>query len=137
MALSDKYKKKAKAMTEERVNLAVEQSRNKVNELMQTDQFRLSVMATPEAGMFVESIIKTTVDTILDPVAQYIDILRAKGFKSSEIRMMADRHYRAHLVKFDDVVPEDLVYEDIIDDVANFFLQNQELYNSCNPEDLR
>lgn len=105
---------------------------------MESDQFKLSALALPENSMAVDAIIKSSVDAVLNPVADFMDTLRAKGFRPAEIRQLTHRMYLAHCVPLSrEIDREELLHEDMIKPVAEYFAQHQELYNSLNTEDLR
>lgn len=138
MALSDLYRKRTKEIASARERLAVERAQESARRIMESDQFKLSALALPESAMAVDAIIKTTVDAILDPVASYTDTLRAKGFRPAEIRQLTHRMYLTHCVKLGETVNEaELLYDNMVKPVADYFQEHQELYNALNPEDLR
>lgn len=138
MSLSDFYKKRSREIASERERLAIERAQSSAKRIMESDQFKLSALALPENSMAVDAIIKSTVDAVLNPVADYTDTLRAKGFRPAEIRKLTHRMYLAHCVPLDqDITDSGLLYEDMVGPVADYFARHQELYNSLNPDDLR
>lgn len=138
MALSDRWKKSSAQIAQERERLATERAQEAVDKWKNSEQFRLSALATPEGAMAVDAVVKVAVSTVLDPVGSYQDTLRAKGFRPAEIRQITHRMYLAHCVKFDEEVDESkLLFDNMVGPVADYMIQHQELYNSLNPEDLR
>jgi hypothetical protein len=137
MSLSDKYRKKREEIATERERLAVERAKDSVKRIMESEQFRLSSIALPEADMAVDAIIKDTVRTTLDPVGQLLDTLRAKGFRPAEIRKMVHRLYITYIQSLN--TPEDQTpgYDEMLSSVADYVYTHQELYNTLDPESLR
>lgn len=134
MALSDLYKKKREQISAERERLAIERAKDSVTRVMQSEQFKLSALALPDNAMAVDQIIQSTVQTILDPVAQLTDTLRAKGFRGAEIRRLVhDLYSLYHLGPEGD----NIVYENMLKPVADYVAEHQELYNTFDPEQLR
>lgn len=137
MALADFYRKSAESITQKRQELAIERSQSSIKKLMESDQFRLSVLALPESDMAVDAIINTTVKSILDPVAQFVDTLKAKGFRPAEIRATVNNLYNMYIVAMGAEPAESLTYEDKVGPVADFVMTHQEVYNTLDPERLR
>lgn len=132
MALSDYYKKKREALTQEREKLAIERAKAGVERLMQTEQFRLSALALPEGNMQVDAIIRNTVQTVLNPVAEFVDTLRAKGYRPAEIRATVYKLYVAYCTP-PDYSPDqklDIPYEKQLENVADYVALHQEIYNT-------
>lgn len=139
MALSDLYKKKAAEVAAERERLAVERAKSSIKSIMDSDQFKLSALALPEGQYAVEAIIQNTVTTVLDPVGQMLDTLRAKGFRPAEIRKLV--HNLHDMYNLDPVCPPgsgvEPTHEEMIRPVAEWLVTHQELYNTFDPEMLR
>lgn len=134
MALSDMYKKKQQEISAKREQLAIERAKSSVSRVMQSEQWKLSALSLPEAEMAVDKIIQNTVQTVLDPVAQLTDTLRAKGFRPAEIRRLVhDLYLLYHLGP----EGENVVYENMLKPVADYVTEHQELYNTFDPEQLR
>lgn len=134
MSLADKYKKKTAALVEERQRLAVERARSSIKSIMESDQFKLSALALPESQMAVDAIVQNTVKTVLDPVGQMLDTLRAKGFRNAEIRKLVHNLHETYKLE---PRTDSAVFEDMVGPVAEFILAHQELYNTFDPEMLR
>lgn len=134
MALSDYYKKKSAELTATREQLAVERARNSVQELMNSEQFKLSALALPESKMAVDAIVENTVKTVLSPVSQFTDTLRAKGFRPADIRSAVHRLYDLYNLG---PTGQDVRHEDMLDAVASYVMQHQELYNTLDPSTVR
>lgn len=134
MSLADKYKKKTAALAEERQRLAVERARSSIKSIMESDQFKLSALALPESQMAVDAIVQNTVKTVLDPVGQMLDTLRAKGFRNAEIRKLVHNLHETYKLE---PHTDSAVFEDMVGPVAEFILAHQELYNTFDPEMLR
>lgn len=139
MALSDLYKKKAAEVAAERERLAVERAKTSIQQIMASDQFKLSALALPEGQMAVDAIIQNTVSTVLDPVGQMLDTLRAKGFRSAEIRKLV--HQLHDMYNLEPICQPNesatLTYEQMVKPVAEWLATHQELYNTFDPEMLR
>lgn len=134
MALSDMYKKRRQQIASERERLAIERARSSVQRIMESEQWKLSALALPNADMAVDKIISESVKTVLDPVAQLTDTLRAKGFRPAEIRRLVHDLYSLYRLGPDD---GNVVYEDMLKPVADYVAEHQELYNTFDPEQLR
>ena len=134
MSLADKYKKKTAALAEERQRLAVERARSSIKSIMESDQFKLSALALPESQMAVDAIVQNTVKTVLDPVGQILDTLRAKCFRNAEIRKLVHNLHETYKLE---PHTDSTVFEDMVGPVAEFILAHQELYNTFDPEMLR
>ena len=143
MALSDKYKKKKEAIHTERERLAVERAQSSVKRIIESEQFKLSALALPESAKAVDAIIKNTVQTVLDPIAQLVDTLRAKGFRPAEIRKLVHNFYDTYCTRLIGIDgdsssdKQELTYEEMLKPVADYFMEHQELYNTLDPEQLR
>jgi len=137
MALSDRLHKSVAKVAADRASLAAERVKSDITKWMQTDQFKLAAASMPEGSMNM-AIAQRAVEVALDPVGQYQDCLRNKGFRPAEIRQLTHRLYLANCVKLGEVVDEEkLTYDVMLPEVANFFYMHQELYNGLNPEELR
>lgn len=134
MALSDHYRKKREEISAERERLAIERAKGSVARVLESEQFKLSALALPESAMAVDQIIQNTVQTVLDPIAQLTDTLRAKGFRNAEIRRLVhDLYLLYHLGP----EGENILYDDMLKPVADYVAEHQELYNTFDPEQLR
>lgn len=134
MSLSDKFKKATQQVTEERQRLAIERAKSSVQQVFQSEQFKLSALALPENQMAVDSIVQTTVQTILDPVAQFTDTLRAKGFRKAEIRRLVHNLYVLYNLGEDS---DSVTHEHMQEAVSYYVAEHQELYNTFDPVMLR
>lgn len=134
MALSNFYKKKAAEVAAERERLAFERAKLSVKNIMESDQFKLSALALPEGQMAVDEIIQSTVSTVLDPVGQMMDTLRAKGFRPAEIRKLVHNLHDTYNLE---PSGSNLTHEEMVGPVAEWLTQHQELYNTFDPEMLR
>lgn len=137
MALSDKYRKKREEVTTERERLAIERAQSSVKRVMESEQFKLSALALPESAMAVDAIIRSTVQTTLNPTAQLQDTLRAKGFRPAEIRKMVHRLYVTYILSMNDREDQIPDYDKMLNDVAIYIEGHQEIYNTLDPESLR
>lgn len=137
MSVSDFYKKKRDEIASEREKLAVERAQSSVQRLMQSDQWKLSALALPEEAMAVDVIINTTVKSVLDPVAQLTDTLRAKGFRQAEVRNLVHNLFNTYCAATYQGNPNDAVFEDMVKPVAEYVAEHQELYNTFDPAMLR
>lgn len=134
MALSDRFKKQTQQVTEERQRLAIERAKSSVQQVFESEQFKLSALSLPENQMAVDSIVQTTVKSILDPVAQFTDTLRAKGFRKAEIRGLVHNLFKLYNLGKES---DDTTYEQMQEMVAYYVAEHQELYNTFDPAMLR
>lgn len=135
MSLSDRYKKASEQIANERQRLAIERAKSSVKRLMESEQFKLSALALPESKMAVDAIIHSTVSSALDSVNEFVDTLRAKGFRPAEIRKVVhDSYVLWHLGPYTEGVT---LYEDMLKPVADHVRTHQEIYNTLDPEQLR
>ena len=137
MALSDKFRKKTEHIQSERERLAMERARSGVERLMQSEQFKLSAFSLPESQMAVNAIVESTVKSCLDPRAEFIDTLRAKGFRQAEIRATVSNLFLTYCCGNEQNIAENTSYEEKLVAVAGFVRQHQELYNTLDPANLR
>lgn len=138
MSLTDKFKKKREIVQSERERLALERAQSSTRRLLESDQFRLSALALPESQMAVDAILTNVVKECLDPRAEFIDTLRAKGFRQAEIRKMVSNLYAMYKCLDDTDENIDAVnYDDKLIFVADYVRAHQELYNTLDPESLR
>lgn len=134
MALSERFRKATQQVTAERERLAIERAKSGVEQVFQSEQFKLSALSLPENKMAVDAIVQTTVKSILNPVAQFTDTLRAKGFRKAEIhRLVHDLYVLYNLGEDSETTP----YETMQDAVAYYVAEHQELYNTFDPLMLR
>lgn len=134
MALSNLYQRKASEIAKKREELAIERARSSIEGIMQSEQFKLSAIALPESRMAVDAIVTKAVSSVLNPVAQMVDTLRAKGFRQAEIRKLVHNLHDTYNLKPDTPDPS---YDDMVGPVADWLMEHQELYNSFDPEMLR
>ena len=87
--------------------------------------------------MAVDAIIRSTVQTTLNPTAQLQDTLRAKGFRPAEIRKMVHRLYVTYILSMNDKEDQIPDYDKMLNDVAIYIEGHQEIYNTLDPESLR
>ena len=137
MALSNKFRARTEQVQNERERLAIERATNSAKKLFESDQFKLSALALPESDMAVDAIIKTTVNACLNPTASFIDTLRAKGFRPAEIRATVHNLYRQFYCLSDSNKADEMTYEEMLEPVALYVTEHQELYNALDPEQLR
>ena len=136
MSLSERRQRNAE-QRETLIQLKMERAQAATGLLLQTDQYKLSILNAPDASMAVDAIVKTAVESIVNPVADFLDTLRSKGFRQAEIRRLVHRLYNVHCLKLDEPEPQNLLYEDMLEPVAIHFCAHQELYSSLDPESLR
>lgn len=136
MKLSER-RKQAHEQVEKLRQLKVERCQAAVNTILASDQFKLSAIALPDAAMAVDNIINNVVSTVTDPTQDYIDVLKAKGFRQAEIRNLTHRLYCTYCVEFGAVVSDNITFEQMVGPVAEYMMMHQEVYSSLDPESMR
>lgn len=134
MALSGRYRAKAQNIREEREKLAIQRSKEALEALINTEQFKFYASSFKESDGVVDKIVETTVKTTLDPVVQFTDTLISQGFKKAQIRKLTHNLYVTYI---SGGVDREENYEDMVGPVANFILEHQELYNTFSPDMLQ
>ena len=121
---------------EDLMRLKLERANNAVMELINSDQYKASILASPSNAMTVNAMTYAITAAIVDPVGEFLDTLRQKGFRPAEIRKLVHRLYDMYIAGLDEN-SSNLTYEDIVEPVAFYVCEHQELYNTLDPEMLR
>lgn len=128
MALADRYKKQVNVIVERRAQLAYERATAISEEIINSDQFTLAIEAgLDNVSAAIDTILKRSCEAIFDPVADFMDTMRAKNLPEAFIRKFVHKQY--DLITFTNegnAVP----YEQMLEVVANFMCEHPEQYNS-------
>lgn len=136
-AVSDYYKKKREVIQNERIRLATERAKNGIAKLLETEQFKMSVLAMGDANLAVDTVLNEAIMACLDPKAEFNDTLRSRGFRPAEIRALVSQLYILYACFNNPEKAEDCLYEEKLEFVANYVREHQELYSTFDPENLR
>lgn len=115
-----------------RQEFAKERAIARVEKIADSDQFKF-YSQLPEAAAVIDKIVTNTIDASISPESEFIDTLRAKGFKQAQIRKLVHNLYDMYIKKGDMTSPE---YEDMLSPVAQYVAVHQELYNTFTPDML-
>lgn len=126
----------AKVLRENLIELKTERAKEAALRTVETTAFKITLLNSPEAKLALNNLIKETIKSITDPVADFLDVLKAKGFRQAEIRNIVRRLYELYCVPVGNN-SEEVLYEEMLPAVAEYLYTHQELYNTLNPEDLR
>lgn len=118
------------------MQLKLERAQSAVTELISSDQFKMSILASPNNQMAISQVAHAAATAVSDPVGDLLDTLRSKGFRPAEIRKLVHKLYNMYVVGLEEQT-SDVVYEDILEPVAFYVCEHQELYNTLEPESLR
>ena len=135
MTLSERRNKVAQ-QREVLLQLKLERAKNAAEEILNSDQFKMSAIAMPESSMAIDALVNSAVRSITDPVAEYMDTLKAKGFRIGEIRSLTHNLYRLYC-NGNNENDANLIFENMVGPVAQYVAMHQELYNTFDPESLR
>ena len=136
-AISDYYKKKREVIQNERIRLATERAKSGIAKLLETEQFKMSVLAMDDANLAVDTLINTAINACLDPKSEFNDTLRSRGFRPAEIRALVRDLYTLYACFNNPDKANDVLYEEKLEFVANYVREHQELYSTFDPENLR
>lgn len=125
----DRLKKLNEDNVRKKQEMMKERAQEHLNSLLETPQFALYAKL-PDSRACIDSIVASTIEVNVNPIAQYIDTLRSMGFRQGHIRRITHQFYTAYV----DPGPaaDNLSYEQMLDPVANYIYAHQELYNSIN-----
>lgn len=126
-----------KEYSEKLQTLKMETAMQAMDDFMQTDQFKLAVMSLPSNKETITAVVQATVKAVTNPTNDFVDVLRARGFRSGEIRSIVRKLYNTYCISINEDSDEELLYEDILPIVAEYALSNPNVYASLNVEDLR
>ena len=124
MALSEhrqRSEEQRRRITEEKMRRA----KTAVGDIFESDTFKAQVAALPDTPELVDQVAATVVNTILDPVNDYIDTLTAKGKSDPVIRRIT-----RNIATTFDLCADDVVYEEKLKIVATWFAENPWAYES-------
>lgn len=136
MSLSDRRAKVA-AQREALTQLKIERAQSAAQQIIQSDQFKMSALALPEAAMCIDQLVAQVTKTITDPKADYLDTLRARGFLPADIRKLTACLYATYCSSYSTKPVGQMVYDEMVGPVAEYVLSHQELYNTFDPETIR
>ena len=136
MALSERRKKVSEQL-QALESFKIERAQQAAQNVIQSDQFKFSALAMPDASMAVDALVSTITKAVVDPVGEFIDTLRAKGFRQGEIRKLVHGLYNLYCKDPNDMSTKEQLYEDMIGPVAEYVCLHQELYNTFDPDSLR
>ena len=132
--------KHVKDYSEKLQNLKMETAMQAMDTFMNTDQFKMAIASLPNSMETVSAIVEATVKAVTDPSADFLDILRAKGFRSGEIRTIVRRLYNTYCSPIDtrdESSQERILYEDMLPVVAEYATYHPDVYSSLRVEELR
>ena len=129
--------KHVKEYTQKLQNYKMETAMQAIDSYMNTDQFKLAVASMPSDA--ANQLARAAVEAVTNPAADFLDTLRAKGFRSGEIRNIVHKLYSTYCTAIDGnhLNDEDMVYEDMLPIVAEYVTAHQEIYSTLNVEELR
>lgn len=136
MLLSER-RKKVQEQREALTQLKIERAQNAAQQIIQSDQFKMSALAMPDSAMCIEQFVTQITKTVIDPKADYIDTLRARGFQPADIRKLTSDLFRTYCRAYATKPIDQIVYDEMIGPVAEYVNIHQELYNTFNVEDIR
>ena len=116
-------------------DIRVKRAREAADALIRSESFNLSALTLPDAQFAVDSLVETAVKAVCDPVNEFLDVLRAKGFRQAEIRKIVIRIYDSFCRPLND--SGEHIYEEMLEPVAIYMAQNQELYAKIDIDFLR
>ena len=99
--------------------------------LVDSEQVKLACAAAKDPNMAVDWLADNMVQEVLNPVAQYEDTLRAKGYRAADIRYITRNLYITYCIPPEQAKQvENMTHDQMIGPVANYVLEHQELYNT-------
>lgn len=116
-------------------DIKVKRAREAADALIRSESFSLSALTLPDAQMAVDSLVETAIKAVCDPVNEFLDVLRAKGFRQAEIRKIVIRLYESFCRPLNDSTEK--IYEEMLEPVAIYMAQNQDLYSKIDIDFLR
>ena len=133
MAFSQRYAKweQQRKMLEE---IKVRRAQKAAQELLEKGSFNVSLLTLDSEAMDINSVVETAVKAVCDPVNEFLDVMRAKGLRQAEIRKIVLRLYDLYCRPFDDT--SERIYEEMLEPVAMYMAQNQELYSKIDVDEL-
>lgn len=137
MGLSSRFRAQAEKISDRRAQLAYERSKAISSDIINSSQFQLAL----DAGLLnmeqaVDNILQNACKSIFDPVADFLDTLRAKGLNEAYIRQHVHRLY---VFIYGPEGEEDKTYEEMLANVADYMVEHPEMYmsvKSASGEDL-
>lgn len=136
MSLSDR-RARVREQREALTQLKIERAQNAAQEIIKSDQFKMSALALPESAMCIDQLIAQVTKTITNPKADYLDTLRARGFLPADIRKLTSCLYMTYCSNQATKPINEMLFEEMVVPVAEYVAVHQELYNTFNPEEIR
>ena len=136
MSLSER-RKRVDQQRQALCDLKVERAQAAAQSVLQSDQFKFSALTMPDSAMAVDALVNSIAQAVVDPVGEFIDTLRSKGFRQAEIRKLVHGLYNLYCKNPSEPDMVERTYEDMIKPVAEYVCLHQELYNTFDPESLR
>lgn len=118
------------------VDLKKSYVKERIDTMMKNEMFELSLASIPEGRMAMEKIADTVLDVAFDPKVEFEDTLRAKGFRPAEIRATVANLYGLWYGQTDPNW-QTKTYEEMLEPVAYYAYQHQEIFNTLSTRDLR
>lgn len=129
------YKKKIPDIRNRLVELKTQRAAHAIEQLKNSEQYRIAVAMAGGGAEAERMICNAAAVAVADPSSDFLDVLRARGYRKAEIRK------QVHILfsKLIDVKQEreDITYEEMLSEVAEYVAVHQEVYADLSPEKLR
>lgn len=127
MSLSDRYKKQVNVIVERRAQLAYERAQAISEDVINSDQFALALESgLDNVSAAIDTILMKSCQAIFDPIADFMDTMRAKDLPEAFIRKYVHKQY--DLITFSEE-SSNVPYEQMLEVVANYMCEHPEQYN--------
>lgn len=136
MSLGSKFEK-IDAQIQSIQKLKIERAQRAATQILHSDQFSMSILASPDAKIAVDAIVNNVARAVSNPVDDYLDTISMKGFNKPETRELTHRLYILYCQQMGGSSHENLTYEEMLEPVARYCYAHQEVYSSISPEMLR
>ena len=105
---------------------------NKINSSMNGASFNFSAILSPDTEEGIKDVVSKVMDSALDPVGEYFDILRSRGFKQAHIRALTRKLYLLYCTDPNsDVDYSNIMYsDDMVKDVALYMVTHQGVFDN-------
>lgn len=134
MNISD-YRKKSPDIRNRLTELKTQRAAAAIAQLKNSEQYRIAVAmhgGTEEAEKLICS---AAANAVADPTSEFLDVLRARGYRKAEIRKEVHLLF-ARLLDVENK-HEEKTYEEMLTEVAEYVAMHQEVYADLTPERLR
>lgn len=136
MKLSER-RQKAKEEHQKLTEVKVAHAKKVAMDLINSDQYAISALSLPDAQLAITDIVTETIRAINSPINDFLDVLRAKGFRQAEIRRIVHKCYDLYCNPINSDSGRQALYDDMLPEVAAYFLAHQEAYTSLSTDELR